>query len=324
MSVVNQKKKPVTGRKYIIALNTWHSRLALAASVVTVFLSLFAIAGGIVLNVKKGDPAEDLFRWFTINSNSLTAFAAFMIIPFAVEGMRRKHFSYPKWVAWFHYSGMVCTTLTMVFSVGFISWVDPVAAFGGYNIYLHIICPILVLVSFFLVESGYRFSLRESVLATIPVFLYEILYYVEVFIIGDANGGWEDFYHMGEFVPVWVSVAGITVLGLGISLLIGWLNNRKSRSGYRRRIAGLWPLDVSPVEIKIEIFGLGRFMGKHSDADFVELPVSLFRLIADRYDLRTEELVAPYTRGFLDSLKDKNLLSGKDRRTSGREQRRAG
>ena len=38
-----------------------------------------------------------------------------MIIPYALDGIRREHFSCPQWVARLHYSGMVCTTLTMVY-----------------------------------------------------------------------------------------------------------------------------------------------------------------------------------------------------------------
>ena len=67
----------------------------------------------------------------------------------------------------------------------------------------------------------------------------------------------------------------------------------------------LWPLDVDPLEINIEMFGLGRYMGKHADREFVELPLSLISLIAVRYGLKTEDLIRPYTRGFLDSVKDR-------------------
>ena len=78
----------------------------------------------------------------------LTAFSAALIIPFAVEGVRKKHFSNPKWVIMFHYSSMVRVSLMLFYSVGFISWIGPHAAFGGYNIYLHIVCPALLVFSF--------------------------------------------------------------------------------------------------------------------------------------------------------------------------------
>ena len=299
------ENRPDTARGYIIALSRWRSRLALIASLITFFVSLYAIAGGIVQNIERGLTVQELFHWFTINSNFLTAFSACMIVPFATEGIRKKHFSYPKWVAMFHYSGMVCTTLTMVFSLVFMSWVDPEAAFGGYNTYLHILCPILVLLSFFLVEAGFHYTLKDSLIAAGPTFLYEMIYMVEVVIIGKENGGWEDMYHMTEYVPFAVSVVGVTLLALGISLLIRRLYNRMIRIRSRKMAERLWPEDVNPVEINIEIFGLGRYMGRHADAEYVELPLELIDNIADRYHVKTEELIRPYMRGFLDSLKDR-------------------
>ena len=70
-------------------------------------------------------------------------------------------------------------------------------------------------------------------------------------------------------------------------------------------LAGLWPADTHPAEIKTELFGLGRYMGKHGDTQFVEIPLDLIHMIADRYGLETEDLVRPYIRGFLDSIKEK-------------------
>ena len=299
-------ERPRSGRGYIIALSGWRSRLALIAALITVSFSLYGITGGMIYYTQIGKTTAELFHWFTINSNFLTGFGAALIIPYAVEGIRRKHFSYPRWIAMLHYSGMVCTTLTMVFSVGIMSWVDPEAAFGGYNRYLHILCPIMVLVSFFLVESGCRYTRRDVLLAAVPSLVYEAVYLYEVVIVGEANGGWEDMYHMAEYVPIGVSVLVITVMALGISALIRLLYNRLARYRARRLEAGLWPPDTDPVEINIELFGLGRYMGKHADTDFIELPLDLIRLIAARYGLKTEALVRPYIRGFLDSQKEKS------------------
>ena len=305
MSTEKQAFKPEAPRGHIIALSKWRSRLALIASLVTVSCTMYAVAGGIVKYVKMGWDLGTLFNWYTINSNFLTAFSAAMIIPFAVEGIRKKHFSYPKWVAMFHYAGMVCTTLTMVFSVGFISWYDPVLAFGEYNLYLHVICPIMVIASFFLVEAGFLYTKKDAVLAAVPTFIYEVIYALQVVVIGKENGGWEDMYHLAEFIPFEVAVLLLTLLALGISLLIRRLYNGLTGKRHERLLSRLWPKDVNPVEINIEIFGLGRYMGRHADTKFIELPLDLITMIAGQYNLKTEDLMKPYIRGFLDSLRDR-------------------
>lgn len=293
-------------RKYIINLSKWRSRLALIAVLVTVCCSLYGIVGSILLYAANGENVRDLFQWFTTNTNCLTAFAAGMIIPFAVEGIRKKHFTYPEWIAALHYSGVVCATLTMVFAIAFMSWVDPYAAFGGYNTYLHIVCPILVLVSFFLVESGRRYSLRSALAACIPAMIYMVVYVIEVVLIGKENGGWEDLYRVMEFMPFWLAWLAAVLLTVCISLLVRWLYNRLIAFRQKKMNMHLWPLDVNPMEINIEMFGLGRYMGKHADREFVELPLSLINRIAARYGLKTEALIRPYIRGFLDSVNDRD------------------
>ena len=300
--------EPLRQRKYIIALNKWHSRLAMIAGFVTVICSLYAIGGSIALYAENRANVGELFHWFTTNANCLTAFAACMIIPYALDGIRRKHFSCPQWVARLHYSGMVCTTLTMVFSLVFISRVDPQIAFGGYNTYLHIVCPVLVFVSFFLVESGRRYSLKDALFACIPATLYAAIYLAEVCIIGKKNGGWEDLYHILDHMSPWLALPAGALLTVCISLLIRFLYNRLTASRQKRMDARLWPPDVNPVEINIEMFGLGRYMGKHTDREFAELPLSLISRISDRYSLKTEDLIRPYVKGFLDAAKEKKEL----------------
>ncbi len=295
-----------SGRGYIIARSRWRSRLALLAGLITVSFSLYAIGGGMVIYAENGQPIAELFHYFTINSNCLTAFSACLILPFAVEGIRKKHFSYPEWVAMLHYCGMVCTTLTMVFSAGIMSLIDPESAFGGYNLYLHVVCPVMVIVSFFLVESGRRFSRKEAILAAVPALLYEAIYAVEVVIVGKERGGWADIYHMTEYAPIAVAALVVTLLALTLSLLIRFLYNRLAGLRLRRLEARLWPPDVDPAEINVEMFGLGRYMGKHADRGFTELPLDLIETIAGRYHLSAEKLIKPYVRGVLDSLKERN------------------
>ena len=304
MNGEKKNRTPRLPRKYILSLSRWRSRLALIAGLVTVICSLYAITGSIVLYARNGENVLEMFNWFTTNANCLTGFSAGMIIPFAVEGIRKKSFSYPKWVAVLHYSGTVCTTLTMVFSMAFMSWTDPYAAFGGYNTYLHIVCPVLVLVSFFLVESGRRYSLKDALVAMIVPMIYMAVYTVEV-SIGKDHGGWEDLYHVMDFMPLWLGWLAAVALTLCISLLIRWLYNKVADLRLERMKAGIWPTGVNPVEINIEVFGLGRYMGKHADTEFVELPLMLIHRLAERYSLKTEDLIRPYIKGFLDSLKER-------------------
>ena len=73
----------------------------------------------------------------------------------------------------------------------------------------------------------------------------------------------------------------------------------------------LWDEDVSPIEIKIEVFGLGRYMGKRENKSYVTLPLDIIMIIANKYHIKNEELIAVFTKGVLDVIleqKDSLLL----------------
>ena len=127
-----------------------------------------------------GENVSKLFRFFTTLSNILTALASGFIIPYAVNGIRKQRFSYPKWMSMMHCSGTICTTLTFVFAMAFILPFNRESAIGGYNFYLHVICPLAVLISFFMVEINKKFTYKDMFICVFPAFIYTVVYLVMV------------------------------------------------------------------------------------------------------------------------------------------------
>lgn len=295
------------GRHYMLSLYRTSSIIALVACTVTFFSALYALASDLVSNTVKGIPVDDMFHYFTINSNAYTAFAASLMIPFAVEGFRKKRFTCPKWLSMLFYSGTICTTLTMVFSCCIISIYDPQKAFGGANFILHIICPLLVLLSFFSVESDLRYTLKDMLICMIPFFIYACVYVVFVMIIGEENGGWEDIYKLKTLVSPFLSIPALILLAFGVASGIRALRNRVSDS-HLKLLTSCWRDDMDPVEIKVEVFGLGRYVGMHGDRNLISVPLDIFKSLTARYGIKTEELLKAYIKGVADSLRDRNLL----------------
>lgn len=294
-------------RRYIIGLYRIRSSIALLASTIAIVFSLGGIVFGLLIYMRDGVPPIELFRYFTIDMNLLGAIGAGMIVPYTVEGVRKKRFSCPKWTALLYYVGTSSIVLIMFFTLGLISWNDPAMAFGGNNFFLHVVCPLMILLSFMLIESDYHYTLKDNLLCLIPVVIYGGKYIWEVVVVGAENGGWEDMYYFTAFLPVWISALLMAAVSFGIAVLIGYISN--SLSAYRRKRLeqGLWNKGVDPVEIKIEIFGLGRYMGKHEESCNATLPLDIIELIAKRYDMKEEELIRIYTKGVLDSMKERNL-----------------
>ena len=292
-------------RQYIISLHKNRSLVALIASAVSLFFAIYAITSGLILYARNGARPIDLFQYFTIDANAITAFASSMIIPYAIDGFCKKRFYCPKWALLFYYSGAVCTTLIMFFAIFVISRVDMVNAFGGYNFYLHLICPIMILISFFLIESYYRLSIKDAVLTVIPIFIYAIVYIYEVVIVGESAGGWEDIYYFTKNAPFMVSFIAMMLIALLVAFILRALYNKLNDIRKQKLVEGLWDEGVSPVEIKIEFFGLGRLFGKKEYKSYATLPLDIMYLISNKYNIKIEELISAFVKGMLDSIKER-------------------
>ena len=234
----------------------------------------------------------------------LTAFAAGFIIPFAVNGLREKRFVYPHWLFLMHYAGTICTTMTFVFSMVFILPFNATFALGGSNLYLHLICPIMILIAFFLVESGYRITRKNVFLCTTPLLVYASVYFVMVVIIGTERGGWRDLYKLNTFVPFYISVPAGLLLAFPIASAIRALSNRFAQHRQDLMLSH-WKKDMDPIEVSIEIFGLGRHYGLIGDKSGLSIPYDLLEMLADRYAIDPLKLVKVYETGLLDAVSER-------------------
>ncbi len=295
-------------RQYMISLHRSRSTVALAASTLTFAFCLFAVAGGLIEDPSEITPerGNHLFKLFTVCSNFYAAVGAAMMIPYAVEGFRKKRFSYPKWVQLLQYSGAICTTLTMVFAVCLIyPAIGPRIAFGRMNFWLHVVCPIMTLILLFSVETNLHLSVNDSLLCLSPFYIYALIYITNVVLVGEENGGWRDIYRLTAFLPPAISTPLMFMLGLGIALLIRKLYNRVSL--YRQKqMESLWGEDLTPIEIKIEVYGLGRYTGVHDEISNITVPFDIFYAFAKKYEVTPEELARAYNKGVIDGLAERD------------------
>lgn len=135
---------------YVTKLMKRRSIIALCAGLLTIMLGFYGIIAGVNrTNVVLGKNGFVSFIYFTMIANTLAALSATFTIPFAVEGIRKKRFTLPRWIALMHYSAAISVTVMLSCVICFISWVSPDDAFGGANIITHIFCPVLILISFF-------------------------------------------------------------------------------------------------------------------------------------------------------------------------------
>ena len=97
--------------------------------------------------------------------------------------------------------------------------------FSGSRFFLHGVCPILAILSFCCFICSHLVRLKESFLALIPVFIYAVIYFVMVVVIGEEKGGWNDFYGFATRLPIWIPATLLMPLTFGIATLLRLAHN---------------------------------------------------------------------------------------------------
>ena len=292
------EKRTATARECLTILLRRRSVIALCCVVLTLALAFY----GIIESVNKTVTVchENGFRsfiYYTMVSNTLAALSAAFVFPFAVEGIRKKRFIIPRWVELIHFIATTAIAVTMVFVLAFISWASPEDAFGGANLFTHLVCPPLILISFFQMEGGRRFTWKDRLLGIAPCFAYLTVYYIEVVLVGEANGGWPDLYRVQEFLSPAVAIPAFLLLAFGVSTIIALISNFLTKKRNKKMFL-LWKDDLDPIEVKIEAYGMGRMAAQYGE-DSIQLPYDILTSLAEKYHLDTEELMKAFTVGLM-------------------------
>jgi hypothetical protein len=283
---------------YLIDLHKKRSILALIAGICVFVCTFAAVFWG--LQAYAGD-GESLFHYFTVLSNLVAAVGAAFMIPYAVEGIRRKRFVLPRWVTLFQYCGSVGVAITMVSAICIIlPYQGARAAFGGMSFWLHLVSPLMTLILFQCVESEVLFRVRDLLVTMIPYWIYMLVYFVNVYLVGK----WEDIYSTKDVLPPWTVAVLMIGIGFAVSAVLLLIHNRRARRS-ARRLMRCWDKRMEPAELKIEAFGLGRYMGMTTDGDELSVPVDIFEMMTERYDVTLEELTRAYMKGALDGMEEK-------------------
>ena len=188
-----------------------------------VFISISAFytaAGGKGnMQVKK----KKCFEYFTVDSNLLAALAALVMLVFNVIGFFTGA-AIPAWVMQLKFVASVAVGLT------FFVVMLMLAPYAGYrpmlegcNLFLHLMVPVIMMLSFILFDGGGRLPYWSLALALIPTAVYGAVYYRQVVIVGEEKGGWNDFYgfNKGGKWPIAFTgmIIGTFLICLGIMAL---------------------------------------------------------------------------------------------------------
>ena len=167
------------------------------------------------------------FCMFTVLSNILVAIGMGLVVPYTIDGLRKHYFHLPNWLIAFLLAGATAVMLTFLVSLFVLSpFKGFILIFSGSRFFLHGVCPILSIIAFSFLISDHYVSYPECLLSLIPVFIYAGVYYILAILIGEENGGWNDFYGFATYVPVWIPAVLLLPVTFGIACLLRFLHNR--------------------------------------------------------------------------------------------------
>ncbi len=167
------------------------------------------------------------FCMFTVLSNILVAIGMSLVVPYTIDGLRKHYFHLPNWLIAFLLAGATAVMLTFLVSLFVLSpFKGFILIFSGSRFFLHGVCPILSIIAFSFFISDHYVSYPECLLSLIPVFIYAGVYYILAILIGEENGGWNDFYGFATYVPVWIPAVLLLPVTFGIACLLRFLHNR--------------------------------------------------------------------------------------------------
>lgn len=173
-----------------------------------------------------------MFRYFTVLSNVFCGAAAACLIPYKIKDAADGKTIMPRWAQIFKFMGTVTVTLTMVVVLVFLLPMtgDLSGMFGGSNLHMHLVGPLLAIYSFCALESDNMLDKKDRLLPLIPVCAYGILYFVMVLVVGEGKGGWPDFYMFNMGGRWYISFIAIAAGSLVISLAEFAVNQRRFKN----------------------------------------------------------------------------------------------
>lgn len=274
----------------------------ISCAIVVIFVFI-----GVTMNLLKM-PAGKLdnvgirtFYLFTVNSNIFAAICTFAVIPYAIDGLRKKEYVLPDWVVILMLTGTTAVALTFLVTVFLLTPVNGVEKmFTGALFFLHGVCPVVTILAFCLFVTSCKIKVKQSLFALIPVTIYAIVYFVMVMIVTEENGGWNDIYGFATIVPFWVPTILFLPLTFGITTLIRlWHNHSFVRR--RHNEAQIFLDHFEGKKAEEIIFEMGKARAKIQPSGDLIVPMLVIKQIVYFTDseLSIEESSKLYLDGYL-------------------------
>lgn len=159
------------------------------------------------------------FRYYTIDSNFLAAVSALVMLIDRIFSGQPKSFS-----THLKYYGTCTVAVTFATVMAFLGpMMGYNRMFTGDNLYMHLIGPVLCIISFCFLDKGPKLSRGHVFKSLIPTAIYGAVYFVMVMITKD----WPDVYGFNAMGKWYISVVAMAAGAFVIAVILKALHNDK-------------------------------------------------------------------------------------------------
>ncbi len=221
----------------------------------------------------------ETFCMFTVNSNIFMGIAMFLTLPYTIDGLRNGYFRLPDWLVRLLFVSATALSLTFLVSLFILAPVKGfVLIFTGSRFFLHGVCPILAIFIFCFVLKDLHLRFAATFLCLIPVFIYACVYYMMVAVVGEENGGWNDFYGFLTRIPPWISMSAFLPVTFGIATGLRVLHNR-SVDRYRKEARKLYLEAYGAGNMEEVVLHIAAIRSKQDLTGNIVIPYHLLRTL---------------------------------------------
>ena len=197
--------------------------LSLVANLLIVSLTILSL---VVLFCKRFNQKLEIkgvtsLIFFTIQSNILVAISSVVMIVYNIINLANNSNDYSRFALVFKYVSTIAVMVTFMTVMLFLGPTQGyIKMLKGINLPLHLITPLLAIISFVFFERNGLFF-YETLFALIPVILYEIVYTIMVLFAKK----WKDFYGFTTNNLTLLFIIGFPIITYGYACLIYYLHN---------------------------------------------------------------------------------------------------
>ena len=207
--------------------------LILIVNIVLVIMEIAGLVLMVEMYLSYGLHPLGWIKYYTQLSNIFSMICAGLVAAFTAKDLIKNTDSTPNFVRLLKFSSACCLTETLLVTAFVLS---PMGMMGGFvplmfegpNLYHHLLCPLVSLLSLVLLEKGDKITFKHAALSMIPTLIYGVVS-VALNLLKVWHGPYPFLYVYEQ--PVYMSfIWAVLILGGAYAITLGvrWLANLSS------------------------------------------------------------------------------------------------